>query len=250
MKIRILKSKVTRKKFKKFEFERVSLNKTGDNVVLGKKSRVFKAQSEELKREQKPNIIKISATVGYCSIKNFNDIVRKMSNIREQFAVCLNQFIEAISDIIDSEGGYLLRFFRDGVYFYFPSDKTSPNSATKATVSSLKMRYRMNKLNRNWRFYRDDSWLISVGIATGTVLIEEIKNKEDVKTLLTGQTAELARGMGSSASSGKVLITDNTYNDAGFKKGYFVIEEPYHMQPKGINYMTKVYEITGMVRGE
>jgi class 3 adenylate cyclase len=250
MKIRILKSKITRKKFNKFQFERILISKTGNNIVFGRKSRVFKAQSEESKREQKQNITKISATVGYCSIKNFDDIVRKMSNIREQFALCLNQFIEAISDIISSEGGCLLKFLKDGIYFYFPSDKTSSNSATKAAVSSLKMRYRMNKLNRNWGFYRDDSWLISIGVATGTVLIEEIKNKKDVKTLLTGQTAELARGMGSSASSGKVLISDTTYNDAGFKKGYFVIEEPYHMQAEGINYMTKVYEITGMVRGE
>ena len=172
-----------------------------------------------------------------------------MSDSREKFASCLNQFVEAVTDIVLDEGGRLEKFLNDGILFYFPTDKSLPDGTTRAVITSLKIRYRMNKLNRNWEFFRDDSWQSRVGINNGMVLIEEIEDDEGVRTIVKGQPAELARGMGSIADAGKILITDSTYNDKGFRKGYFKIEDPYHMQAKGTDFMTKVQEVTGMIKG-
>jgi len=248
MKRKILKSKVSGKQYKKFDFERVVIEKsdTGESGV-GKK-RVFKPGDEKSVKKKKSNITQKYAAVGYCSIKNFKEIIKGMSDSREKFATCLNQFIETVTEIVLDEGGRLEKFLNNGILFYFPGDKSFPDGTTRAVTASLKIRYRMNKLNRSWEFVRGNAWQIRIGVNTGMVLIEEIEDDKGIRTIIKGQPVELARGMGSTADAGKVLITDTTYNDSGFKKGYFKIEEPYHMQVKGTDFVTKVREITGMIK--
>jgi len=249
MKRKILKSKVSGKQYKRFDFERVVIEKSDTKEGDVKKKRVLKPKDEKPVEKKKSNVTQKYASVGYCSIKNFREIIREMSDSREKFASCLNQFIEAVTEIVLDEGGRLERFLNNGILFYFPSDKSLSDGTTRAVTASLKIRYRMNKLNRSWEFYRDDAWQIRVGVNTGMVLIEEIEDDKGIRTIIKGQTAELARGMGSTADAGKILITDTTYNDSGFKRGYFKIEEPYHMHVKGTDFVTKVREITGMIRG-
>ena len=92
--------------------------------------------------------------------------------------------------------------------------------------------------------------MVSIGINTGTVLVNEFVDEKGIKIKITGESAEFARKMASSSGPGKILITESTYNHPTFKKGYFIIEDSYHMQPKETDITTKVREITGMVRGE
>ena len=242
MQRRVIKSRISKKKYSKFPFERV----VKENLeIVG--TRVFKAKTEKIITEKPQGEIQ-SGTVGYCSIKNFKNIISNMADSREEFTSCLNQFMEEISDIVYGDGGKIDKFSQDGVLFYFPIDKNTSDSPTRATSASLKMRYRVNKLNRKWNFNFNKAWFVSIGINSGSVQIESIENGDSMFTSIKGEIAEIARAIGRTAATGKVLVTDETYNSKGFKRGFFHIEEPYHLQPRGIDAMTKVYEITGMVR--
>ena len=241
---KISKSKISHKRYQKAAFERVEI----DRETYAEKKRVFKPKSDEPVEKKKSSVNKKYGAVGYCSIKNFPDIIKRMSNSREEFANCINQFIEAATDIVQDEGGLPEKFSDGGIMFYFPVDKNFSDGSTRAVIASLKIRYRMNKLNRSWEFFRRDAWNVRTGISTGDVLIEVIEGEDKVRVELKGETAKIAKGIGSIADAGKVLITDNTYNDRGFKKGYFQIEEPYHMHLKETETMTKVHQVIAMVR--
>ncbi len=241
MERKTLKSKISHKRYKKAVFERVVI----DRKVHGKDKRVFKPRAEK----KESNITQRFGTVGYCSIKDFKNIIKRMSDSREKFASCLNQFIGAVTDIITDEGGLVEKFSSDGILFYFPVDKNFTDGSMRAVISSLKIRYRMNKLNRSWEFFRiEDSWNIRIGINTGMIMIDVIEDGDDVKVAIKGEPAEIARGIGSIADAVKILITEKTYSDKGFKKAHFKIEEPYHMHLKVTDYMAKVWQITGMIR--
>ena len=242
MQRKITKAKISKKSYKQFSFQKIAK----DNLD-GVGQKIFKAKTEQIEVETPAGRIQ-NGTVGFCSIKNFKNIIIKMADSREQLASCLNQFMEDISDIVYSGRGRIDKFSKDGVLFYFPTNKKIPDGPTRAASASLKMRYRMNKLNRKWNFNFSEAWFISVGITSGSVQIEDIESEEHIITLIKGKTAQIARAIGSTAGTGKVLITDTTYNEAGFKKGFFHMEDPYHMQPGGIDEMTKLHEITGMLK--
>ena len=241
---KIVKSKISHKRYKKPSFERIVI----DRETNGKNKKVFKPKAVTAAGKSKSNIEQKFGTVCYCSLKGFKEIIKRMSNSREKFTTCLNQFIEGVNDIVLDEGGLLEKFSNDGILFYFPVDKNFTDGTTRAVITSLKIRYRMNKLNRSWEFYRGDSWQIRIGINTGMVLIDMIEAEDKFTITFKGEITELARKIGSTADAGKILITENSYYDKGFKKGYFKIEDPYHMQPKGIDYTTKVHQVTGMIR--
>ena len=242
MQKKVITAKISKKSYKQFSFQKIAKEN-----IDGAGQKVYKGKTEQIAGETPAGRVQ-DGTVGFCSIKNFKNIIIKMADSREQLASCLNQFMEDISDIVYSGGGRIDKFSKDGILFYFPTNKNMPDGPTRAASASIRMRYRMSKLNRKWNFNFKDAWFVSVGITSGSVQIEDIESEEHIITSIKGKTAQIARAIGSTAGTGKVLITDTTYNTAGFSRGFFHIEEPYHMQPWGIDEMTKVHEITAMVR--
>ncbi len=251
MKQRELRYKISKKAYSRVAFPKVSNESTGKNT-LPKMGKVYRAP--DFPPSGRAPAVRSAQTrsvcLGYCAIRNFKEILKRWSDNREQLHQCLNGFIEAVTDIVGRQGGVAERFSANGILFGFGHERADKEDLKNAIVSALKIRYRMNKLNRAWDLYHEDAWKIGIGVIKGTAMVMMEMEKGDSAYTFRGNLPALARGLGSSAGASQVIVTEETYKDSLFPKDFIETQEPYHVQIHGTDYMTRVREIVAMSRGQ
>ena len=243
MKLRRRKSKISKKAFDYPAFEQVTREGPDDPRF----AKVIKKTDPRFVRPRQPIGGQRSCGIGYVSLKNLPDIVRKFADDREQFGRCMNEFIESLFELILDADGRMTGFSEDGLLFAFENSPAS-HGATQAAVMGLKIRYRMNKMNRSWEFFHDDSWKVRTGVCAGPVAIAADESAGGSSWTITGEFAELAKAISRCASPGQVLLTDDAWNDPKFNQAQFETGAPRVLQPRGSEFSTKVREIVAMVR--
>ncbi|MCH8285399.1 hypothetical protein IIB79_02595 [candidate division KSB1 bacterium] len=242
MKIKVLRSKISTKQFKKFAFPRYSKkdleNSSGSKSI---------PSVTKLTLESAPVIYTGIAIIGYFAIKKLKEVTERMRSDPEKFGRCINKLIVTYSDIVRSDGGEVSKFKGTGAFFIFQCGSISKDSAKKALVSALKMRYILNKMNREWDFYREDAWQVGFGLDYGEVTFQEHK-EEGIKYIsITGTPGKISRGIGLSAGSSQIIITEPMYLQFPFLETAFDVKPPRHVPVKGENFSSKIREIIGMV---
>ena len=187
--------------------------------------------------------------VGYIALKNMPAIIQRFADNRDQFRTCMNAVIGAVEEIVTGDGGWLQKFSGDGFLFAFPNTART-NGATQAIITGLKMRYRMNKLNRAWNFYRGEAWMVRTGVHAGTVVITRTGTDEDFRITIQGETAELATALSRKGSAGQVLISDDAFSNGAFQQALFQTGASRMIQPKGADFSLRVREIVAMVQSK
>jgi len=250
-KARLLKYKISHKKSTSYVFPRIS--RIEAEIM---KERAGKSDKEQIvlslkpdKPPARPSSNRKNVVVGYCAIKNLKELTKRMMHDKEKFSTCLNEFIAVVDDVVLNERGMTEKFDGKGILYYIDPDRvTEGDLVAPVIIAALKLRYRMNKMNRAWDFYRNDAWIIQIGIDAGWAIIEEIETPETIQCTVKGNVARMARGIGQKAGKTQILISENVYKFPKFKKSLFQIKEPYHVQPEGADFMTRVREIVAMVR--
>jgi class 3 adenylate cyclase len=243
MKLRVRKSRVSQKEFDYPAFEQIHRKGEDDPRF----ARTGKKKEPRIIRQRQPIAGQKSCGIGYISLLNLTDIAQRLQEDREQFGRCLNEFIDAVREIVTDAGGKMQPYSLDGILFLF-DHKGKKSGATQAAVTGLKIRYRMNKLNRSWDNYHADAWKIRTGVCAGPVTITEMPTEFGHEIEVTGEFAELAKAVSRSAGSGQVLVVEDAYKGAGFNKALFETGNPRVLQPTGADYATKVREIVAMLK--
>lgn len=242
MKIKVHRSKISTKPFRKFSFPRYSsedLKRQSDSGIM--------PPVTKLSLEKAPVIYSSQAVIGFYTIKNFQEITGRMRPDPEKFGKCLNRFITTYSEIVLSENGEIGKFSGVGALFAFKAGSKPRECVQKAVISALRMRYILNKLNRGWNFYRGDAWNVGIGLSYGKVTFQE-HHEDGIKYVsITGKPWTLARGIGQSASSNQIIITESMYLQFPFLETSFDVKPPRHVPVQGENYTGKIREIVGMV---
>jgi len=242
-KLRVRKAKVSRKAFDYPAFEQVTREGADDPRF----AKVAKKTGDRMIRQRQPIAGQRSCGIGYVSLKNMPDIARRFAEDRDSFSKHLNEFVEAVFEIVLDTEGKVHRFSSDGILYAY-ENTAKASGATQAAVTGLKIRYRMNKLNRSWEFFHDESWKIRTGVCAGPVAISAEEEEGGFSWNITGQFADLAKAISRSASPGQVLVTDDAYNDPKFDQALFEAGKSRVMQPRGFEFSTRVREIVAMVR--
>jgi len=239
MKIKVYRSKISQKRYSNWKVEKLT-RKQAENEL---DQQGLKITTQKLSHPgQKGNEFSEESVVGYCRIKNFKNIIVQLKSDKDLFTEYLNEFIRAVTGIVEMEGGEINKFSDDGILFYFRRGKTKKEYLNRAVLSSYKMRYRMNKLNRKWQTATDNPWIVGIGINKGNA---DFKIFEDSHTLF-GELAETVKGLSNSAGSGEILISEKVYNDSEFDDSIFQMKEPKHVPIHGKGYVVKVKEIVGI----
>jgi len=240
MKVKVYKSRISHKRYGSWKVERLT-RKQAENE-LDKKGLTIK--EKKISKNKISQEISDETVAGYCRIKNFKRIIQNMKNDREQFSEYLNQFVNAVTNTIEMEGGEFNRFSEDGILFYFRKSKGKKDYINRAVLSAYKIRYRMNKLNRKWQTFREDAWTVGIGINKG---IADFKILDDSETLY-GELAEIVKGLSVSAARSEILISEKIFNESGFDESLFQMKEPKHVPVHGKDYVLKVREIVGLMK--
>lgn len=197
--------------------------------------------------ERAPAVYTESAAVGFYAIKNFKGIVSRMQSDRDTFGRCLNKLVGTFSDIVLSEGGVVEKFSGIGTLFAFKGASKPKEAVQKALITALRMRYVLNKLNREWDFYFKDAWQIGFGVDFGNVAFQENHEKREGYVAITGKPVKIARGIGQSAGSSQILVTESLYVQFPFLEKSFELKAERHVPVKGEDFLSKIREVVGML---
>lgn len=88
-------------------------------------------------------------TVMFTDIVHFTTISEKLKP--ESLVALLNEYFQAMSDVIMAEGGTVDKFEGDAIMAFFGAPVAQPDHALRATKAALKMRIKLNEVLEKWK---------------------------------------------------------------------------------------------------
>jgi len=163
---------------------------------------------------------RMTATVLFTDIKDFSSIAEHTDP--EVLMCWLNEYMEAMAQLVLTHGGVVDKFIGDSVMAVFgvPIPRTTPEAiasdAQQAVCCALAMATTLSSLNHKWHFQGHPSAAMRVGIATGTVVVGSLGSSQRLDYTTIGDSVNVASRLESydkSIGSGvcRILINEATY---------------------------------------
>ena len=192
---------------------------------------------------------KLTATVLFTDLKNFSVIANKQEP--EELMDWLNEYMEAMSQIVLANGGVVDKFIGDAVMAVFgvPIPRTTEDAIAKdakaAVRCALEMASALESLNQRWLSQGRPTASMRVGIATGTVVAGSLGGVHRLEYTTIGDCVNLAARLESfdkSIDGGicRILINKQTYK---YIDGIFATNKIGSVQIRGRQRLTTIYQV-------
>lgn len=163
---------------------------------------------------------KTTATVLFTDLKDFSRIAEHTDP--EVLMSWLNEYMEAMAQIVLDHGGVVDKFIGDSVMAVFgvPIPRTTPDAiaadAQQAIHCALAMAAALNSLNHKWQAEDHLSVTMRIGIATGTVVVGSLGSSQRMDYTTIGDSVNVASRLESydksiESSACRILIDEATY---------------------------------------
>ncbi|HCF26163.1 MAG TPA: adenylate/guanylate cyclase domain-containing protein [Cyanobacteria bacterium UBA11049] len=163
---------------------------------------------------------KMTATVLFTDLKDFSSIAEHTDP--EVLMCWLNEYMEAMAQLVLDRGGVVDKFIGDSVMAVFgvPLPRFTPEAiaadAAAAVSCALAMAATLKSLNRKWKVRGHPIAAMRVGIATGTVVVGSLGSSQRLDYTTIGDSVNVASRLESydkSIESGscRILINEGTY---------------------------------------
>jgi adenylate cyclase len=186
-------------------------------------------------------------TVLFTDIAHFTSIAEDLKP--ESLVALLNEYFEAMSAIILSEGGTLDKFEGDAIMAFFGAPLAQPDHAVRACRVALKMRYKLYELLQKWE---NDPSLpggekkpqidFRCGLSTGEVIVGNMGSTERLEYTVMGDIVNLGSRLegANKKYSTHIMISEATYQKV---KDRFEARELDTIRVVGKKHPIKVYEL-------
>ncbi len=153
------------------------------------------------------------ATVLFCAIRGYGAIAERLAPT--QAVALLNSYLEAMAELVDAHGGYVVEFVGDAVMAVFNAPRAVPDHAAQAVRCAVAMRGRMAALLREWQTSglaaawagTGDDLGVKLGVHSGEVVAGNLGSATRVKYAVIGDTVNVAaRAQGLSPTLGTDLL--------------------------------------------
>lgn len=114
-------------------------------------------------------------TVFFSDIAGFSTIAEKMSP--NALVALMNEYLSAMTDIIESYGGYVDKYVGDSIVAMFGAPLNDPDHARNAIRASLHCRDRLEELNRNNLTFQGNKLAHRIGLNSGDALVGNIGSR-------------------------------------------------------------------------
>ncbi|MCP4646563.1 MAG: adenylate/guanylate cyclase domain-containing protein, partial [bacterium] len=156
----------------------------------------------------------------FSDIRNFT----KYSETRspEEVVSRLNEYFEAMSEAVFSEGGIVDKFLGDGLMAFFgafddPGKPAGPiySPSLPGVRAAINMLDRLEKLNQNWQKQGQETFRIGVGIHTGEVKVGNIGSHNKMEYTIIGDAVNLTSRIQEKTKALKetILVSEAVYDD-------------------------------------
>ena len=147
-------------------------------------------------------------TVLFADIRDFTTLSEKMKP--EKVVEILNHYFTHFTEIIFDHGGTLDKFLGDGVMAVFGAPVSKGNDAENSVRAAQAIQRLVAELNRDATAREWPEIRVGIGVNTGIVTAGNIGSPKRIDYTVIGDTVNTASRLMSSASSGKIIISQHT----------------------------------------
>jgi adenylate cyclase len=110
-----------------------------------------------------------NVTVFFSDIEGFSLIAETMPP--DGLVALMNAYLSAMTDVIESHGGYVDKYIGDSIVAVFGAPADDPDHAANAARAALKCGARLDELNRDSNAFRDNKLKQRIGINSGEAVV-------------------------------------------------------------------------------
>ncbi len=182
-------------------------------------------------------------TVLFSDVRGFTSISEKIP-VNELVAT-LNEFLNAMVEVIFRHGGTLDKFVGDCVMAFWGAPVAQENHAELAARAALEMQAALERLNERWQKENRPELKIGVGLNSGEMIFGNIGSERRMDFTVIGDNVNLASRLESSTKELKasIVISDATYQHIS---AMAEVRDLGTIHVKGKDVPIKVYELLGM----
>ena len=182
-------------------------------------------------------------TVMFSDVANFTNTSERMDP--EHVVQFMNLYLNAMTDIIIAEGGFVDKFIGDEIVAIFGAPSDLPDHAVRACRAVVRMRNRMRELQEPFRQLGCPPDMFSrTGLSTGDVIVGNMGSDERMNYTAMGDVMNLgARIEGvNKIYRTRIMVSEQTAMTAG---SLFVFRELDLVRVKGKDKPAALYELIG-----
>jgi len=176
------------------------------------------------------------ATIMFLDIKGFTELADQLKP--EKTIKIINNIFKPIVGIIEKCDGCINKFLGDGLMVTFGIPFSHKDDSERAARVSLEI---MKSIKKNGKIKignKAKTLTARIGINTGLCISGEIGTASRKEFTVIGDTVNLASRLQESATPGKILIGEKTFQKI---KDNFVISSPRKLKIKGKRNLVLVY---------
>jgi adenylate cyclase len=160
----------------------------------------------------------------------------------EELVSFINEFLNAMTEIILSHNGTLDKYLGDAVMAFWGAPIEVKDHAYKACITALQMQEKLVEMREKWSSSGETPIRIRIGINTGDVIVGNIGGEKRFDYTVLGDDVNLASRLegANKEYATNIMISDATYDCC---KDKILARELDVIRVKGKNKPTKVYEL-------
>lgn len=184
----------------------------------------------------------VTATVLFSDVRGFTRLSRQLP--AAQIVALLNEYLQAMTDIVFAHEGTLDKYIGDGLMAVFGTPAPQTDHARRAVAAALEMRGALEDLHQKWRAQGLPELEIGIGIATGEMIAGNMGARQRLDFTVIGPTVNLASRLESlnKELGTRLLIHETTFNHL---KDEISARGPLSSAVHGHDEEELVYEVLG-----
>lgn len=179
-------------------------------------------------------------TIFYSDIRGFTSMSEKLTP--EAVYGQLNEYFEAMCEVIFKYGGYVDKFIGDCIMAIFSAPNPTPGDALKAVHAALEQQEIIEILAQRWREAGKPPLAVGMGINTGDVVMGNLGSQKRMNYTVIGDAVNTAARLYNVAKGGQIIVSESTWEET---KDHFEFRELDPVSVKGKSQPLRTFEVLG-----
>jgi adenylate cyclase len=177
-------------------------------------------------------------TILFSDIKDFTRYTSSMGP--DQVQKLLNEYFEAMTEIVFQYKGTVDKFMGDGMMVFFGDPEPQSDHALLCVRAAIDMQKKVREIRAKWEKHGGMPIQIRIGINTDTVVVGNMGSSKRLSYTVLGAPVNLAQRLESNAPAGGILISQRTYD---LIKEHITAFPLGRIEVKGFEESISVYEV-------
>ena len=187
-----------------------------------------------------------NVTVFFSDIEGFSLIAEKMSP--DGLMELMNEYLSAMTDVIESHGGYVDKYIGDSIVAVFGAPADDPDHAANAARAALDCCKQLSELNASSDLFREYKLAQRIGINSGEALVGNFGSRRRFNYSVMSDAVNLASRLeGANKFYGTTVIASET--TVALAGDAFAWRELDAIRVKGRTGALKIYQLLALSAG-